>query len=825
LADGRGPDGAYPMPPIATEIAEPANPAAAGRARRRAIAPLVVVVVLLQLLAVGGLVSGSRILFLRDVLTIHLPMKLAQVAAWQQGEIPLLDLQRGGGQPSLGNPNAVPLHPDNLLYLVLPFRVAFAAHFWLSFLLAPWSAAWLARRLGCGAAAAWAGGVVYALSGFFLSQLSFYNLAAGAAAAPAFVAACLAARDGSRRAGAAAGALWALLLVSGDPTLAALALAAAGLAVTLAPARAANGAAAATAADAPSWTAVGRKLPRLALPLALGTALALPQLVEMSRVLESSTRAVRGFDQQERTLGSWDPRQALEQIVPLAFGRLDRAGPGGFWGHRFHTGAVPFYLTLYPGLLAFGLAAAAGRGRGLGGGVAWALVGAGVFFALGRFNPLLGAVSSLPGAGLLRFPVKAWLLVALGLSVLAAAGWQRAFGDGDPRARRRWRVTLLALAASLAMAAVVLPWCAAGIERGLGGVLPPAVLPEVVAGTPSRWAATCAATALAAVGLLLAGRLARSRPAVGGALALALHAGCQLALLAPAALATDSAERYPAGHPFAAWLPPGSRIVHGSLERVFGAPALRIPGDRDVRWFVRQGHAAGYPLVGAGLGWRYELARSPEGLDSFLTRLASDSIRMLPDAARLRLLQVWGVEALILERPLDAGAPVDEVASVGGPLGTARLYRLRDPLPEVRRVHGARWAADPRGALRGLLDPAFDPRQQVVLGGVGEDTPGGAGAARAVSRADGELVVETSGTRSGWLVVERTWQPQWRAEVDGRPVRLETANLHRLAVPVGPGRQRVRLYLDWTPVRRAAWAAALGAFGLLALAVAGRRPG
>lgn len=819
-----------------------ARPAAAGGSRR-GLLPLVAVVVLVQLVAVAGLVSGHRTLFLRDVLTTHLPMKLAQAAAWRGGELPVLDPQRGGGQPSLGNPNSAPLHPSNLLYLLVPARHAFAAHFWLHFLLAPWAAAWLARRLGSPPGAAWAGGAVYASSGFFLSQLSYYNLVGGAAVAPAFVAACLAARDGGRRAAAAAGALWALLLVAGDPTLAALALVAAVLAVALG-GRAGAGAAAPDGGSAgPSGRSGGgpaaspppragsspaRPLVRLLLALALGSAVALPQLVELARALPTSVRGVRGFGEAERTLGSWDPRQLVEQAVPLAFGRVDRTGPGAFWGHRFHTGALPFYLTLYPGLLAFGLAAAAGGGRSLGGGAGWALVGSGLFLALGRFNPLLAPLLAAPGAGLLRFPVKAWLLVALGLAVLAAAGWQRLLA-GDPAARRRWTAALALLGGALAAGAVAAAAAGPALARRLAGWLPAGAPADLAAGQAARWAVGCGAGALVAAALLLARRLAASRPSAGAVLLLGTHAVSQLALLGPATLATDAAAAYRARHPFAAEVPAGSRVVHGTLGRLFGRPPLLPPPGGDARWLARQGAAAAQPLVGVGAGWRYELASSPEGLDGFLTRLAADAVRSLPDAQRIRLLRAWGVEALILERPLAAGAAgVSEVASVAGPLAEVRLYRLAEPAAPVRRVHAARWAAEPGEALAALLDPGFDPGREVVLAGAppagAAAFAGGGGGGVAVRRETAEeLLLATTGDRPGWVVVERSWQPQWRAEVAGSPAAVLPANLHRIAVAVPAGESAVRLWVDRRPLMRAGWAAAAGALALLGLAAAGRR--
>src|SRR4029453_19415067 len=107
--------------------------------------------------------------------------KEAQAQALRRGELPELDVHRGGGQPLLGNPNGAPFYPDNALCLVAPAAWALNAHFWIHFLLAPWSFAWLARRLGCGRAASWVGGAVYATCGWFLSQMSYANLIVGAA--------------------------------------------------------------------------------------------------------------------------------------------------------------------------------------------------------------------------------------------------------------------------------------------------------------------------------------------------------------------------------------------------------------------------------------------------------------------------------------------------------------------------------------------------------------------------------------------------------------------------------------------------------------------
>jgi hypothetical protein len=164
----------------------------------RTLLPLLLPTLGLQLLVVGTLIIGIDTLTLRDVLATHLPMKQAEAQALRQGELPELDVHRGGGQPLLGNANGAPFYPTTVLYLLASPLWALNAHFWIHFLIAPWSFAWLARRLGCGRAAAWVGGAVYATGGWFLSQMSFYDLVPAAALAPAFIAACLALHDRAR---------------------------------------------------------------------------------------------------------------------------------------------------------------------------------------------------------------------------------------------------------------------------------------------------------------------------------------------------------------------------------------------------------------------------------------------------------------------------------------------------------------------------------------------------------------------------------------------------------------------------------------------------
>ena len=165
------------------------------------------------------LALGQRTLYFRDVFTTHLPVKAFGAAQLRQGRIPAFNPTWGLGQPFRGNPNALPFYPGNLLYLVLPFWIAFNLHYALHWLLAALTMAALARALGQGQPAALVAGLTYAGSGWMLTGLSFYNLLAVSAWWPLVL---LGAARGGRRGIALGGLACGLALLAGEPVTAAL---------------------------------------------------------------------------------------------------------------------------------------------------------------------------------------------------------------------------------------------------------------------------------------------------------------------------------------------------------------------------------------------------------------------------------------------------------------------------------------------------------------------------------------------------------------------------------------------------------------------------
>lgn len=746
---------------------------------------------------VWPLASGERTLCLRDVINTHVSLKAFGAEALRRGELPSVDPLRAGGQPYLGNLNAFPFYPTNLLFLLGSTLWALNAHLWLHWLLAPWAMFALARRWGLERLPAWTAGVLFAFSGHFVSQLNMANLVGGVTVAPALAAAALALGEPERRARAfvACALLWMLELLAGDPVTAAIAALAALSAALVRHGRRAGW----------GWVAAA---------FALGTLLAAPQLVELGRILGFSYRGFWGYAR--TTAGGWDPRLLLEWLVPFAFGRPDQLL---FWGQRLSGGEEPLFFSLLPGLLTCALVAASGRRPGRIGWWGWGAVAVGMFLAGAESNPLLRGLYTLPGAGLFRFPVKFTLLAAMGMSLLGGLGARRLL-DG---AGRRGAATALSLA-GLALGTVwsVGALAPAGLGQWMAGVAGDRLAADQIPSEISRW------QALGFLGLVLALLLAvglavsRRRPELGLAMLLVIHGTSQLLFLAPA-LATDKTSELRHLSPIAACLPAGAAIVNGGVDDLFAVSkdaVVRLPGASAV-WLARYRQLSLAPWSGQLHGMRFELDPSPEGLDQFMTDALAFGMRHFGDRRRLQVLRAVGADVLLLDREIEPEArwlvePLGESPLFGATV--QRAYRVLGTLPEAVVVGETSGAPHMNAALEAVFDPGFDPRQRAVLAGddIAQRRPSGT-ATLVRTRAD-ELEVEVDSPAGGLLVLRRAFLPIYRGTVDGRATTLRVANLTRLAVEVPAGTHRVRVAVDRRPLQLATAVSGLALMALLALA-------
>lgn len=780
---------AHEGPPAAPEVES-----VDGRESSRRFAVVWVAPIMLLLVAMAlPLITGARTLYLRDVMNTHYEMKYAQSQAMREGRLPLIDLQRGGGQAHLANPNTVPLYPDNVLLLFTETLWAMNAHFWLHWLIAPFAGYWLGRSLGMRREAAWAVGVVFVTSGFYMATLNLYNMIAPLTLAPALLASAieLARPERRKRSFVLAAILWTLMILGGDPMTAAFTLLTALVVVAI---------------------RHGRSYPWLTgtVAVAIGTGLAAPQWFEFLRLLDFTYRGFWGFGYDNTVLGGWRPADLLDQFIPFFYGFPDI----NYWGEAYHAGQVPLFLTYYPGILMLSLMAAA-RGDGRRTLLwAWGLVVVAVFLALGEVNPLVKSLLSLPGASLLRIPSKLWSLVILGSAVLCGLAFGRLF---EAQGRRRLARPLLVFGALYLSAWAFMSLWPGVVDAWVRGLLPEDYSESFARIERLRYTGACLIGFLLTAFYLLCLKVGHRRIWLGPMALLLMHAASQIFLLRPA-IQTDLREPYLQRPQLLERFPEGTRVVHGGDLNLFGSGAVFVRAYPDGRllWRQRQMHQDLHPAYGVHGGLRYDFKLSPEGLDSFLTRAVVQLMWRFEDSQRMRLLRAAGVEYLLLNRALDDTAleGVELLETRESAEGELHIYELVDTAAPVLVAGRVRGSANLNEALTLVLSDDFDHHNDVVLAGEHEPLDGSPGTARVLHEEPESVVVEVSAPNPGALLIQRTHLPIYRAKLDGEPTALYAANLHRMAVKVPAGDHRVEITVDTTPLR---WGLVTALASMLAL--------
>ncbi|MFN8091513.1 MAG: hypothetical protein U0599_04690 [Vicinamibacteria bacterium] len=737
----------------------------------------------------GPLLAG-RVLYFRDVSVTYYPDLVFVARSLAGGVWPLWHPGADAGAPFLC---AYPVHL--LLAWSMGARGALAVSPPLHVLVAALGARYLARRLGASPAAALVSGLVFALSGAMLGAV-LYPVFLAAAWAPLAVGLVHSlAADAGRpwpRAVALAAVLATQVSTLGIEALPQTALVALVLLPSLPSARASRA---------------------LGAALALAALLAAPAVAGGSALLSDSARG-RGFAAAAALAYSAPPAVLAEAALPRFLGDVHAFSDVGFWGQAFYPGGSPFFLSLYLGPIVLLLAARAGRREAR----LWALVLAGVLLALGSYGPL-GALMG-PALRLARAPVKLFLLATLALALLAGRGVDRAARE---RGGRGW---LLPGALLVALAAVA-AWAPAALAAAVGrvfGATSPALVTDVVA---RLWPLELAATGLAALGAGLGVAAGGRAAALAGALAvldlLRVNGG-----LNPSAPADFYELREPVRGAVAAaeslgryrWFSFGAAYARGLAWQ----PA--VTRTRSDRWLFAVDRQALMPRTHVidGLEGAFDVDRmglAPEG--STIAVGEADTARYDALHRRLRLANVrWVLSFDPLPEPLVSPRAALLLPEVRDPL---RLYEVRDPLPRAFFV--ARHEVVPRAEAlaRAAGDPAFDPRQTVLLEGEPGPLPGAGsvspGEAPSVEyRLLGPHEVEVSATTPpGFVVVLDGAHPDWSAADDsGRPVPVLRADGRYRAIPTAGGSRRFTLSYrpPWRGPALAAFALGVGsAAGLL----------
>jgi hypothetical protein len=111
-------------------------------------------------------------------------------------------------------------------------------------------------------------------------------------------------------------------------------------------------------------------------------------------------------------------------------------------------------------------------------------------------------------------------------------------------------------------------------------------------------------------------------------------------------------------------------------------------------------------------------------------------------------------------------------------------------LPRAFAVAGVRVASGQQ-AFDALLDESFDALGEVVLSSGTTAGPARLGPVAIRSLGFDRVTLEADLSAPGHVVLLETYDPGWRASVDGRPVIVERANLAFRAVAVPAGRHTI----------------------------------
>jgi len=756
---------------------------------------------------------SDRGFFLRDLHLQWFGQVESFVRAVAAGSWPVWDPYVSFGQPMLANANVQVLYPPTWLNLVMRPHTYYALYFISHLVFGAAGAAAVSRRWGASEGAAVVAGAGWMASGPFLSLGNLWNHLAGAAWMPWAMLAADHVLGGSRRGIVGWALATAAPILGGSPDLALLGLVpvAALLCHRLEWRR-------------PAAAENRRALSAAAVALALGAGLAAAQLLPS---LELASRSMRWtMDLRSRTFWSVHPALLGQMLLPMTWDALPWSGSAR---ELLFQSREPYLLSLYMGLPLLTLAGAgltAGSLRyraALGVSVAVC-----VLLALGSHSPAFSLATGVcPPLRAVRFPAKALVPAALCLSLLAGFGYDRW------RAQLTGRLvgvrSVLGLATGLALSAfLTCSWwpqavAASLLARGAGHA---ALAP-----------AQNAAIRLAGLGAVL---LALAWVA-GWSPRAARVSAAALAGLALADLAVFHARLNPtAPADLFRWRPDALKAVEqtdgrrlfvydyqvqpeASLSHLGRASpyAVRAVGPTPELWHGALAMRA-YPVppVAAAYGifdsfGRDLLAVQPRPLARLnATLFAHDGTPVFR-----RLLELGAVRHVLAlhDRGLEE---LHALRRWRGPFfEDIRLFQVPEPLPRAFVVGEGRL-----GGIEELLDAGFDPRRSVVL----SDPPlpvtnaSATGTVRVDDLAADRVSLEVTASGPALLVLVDTYDPGWRATLDGTPARVLRANVAFRAVAVPAGAHRVEMVYRPTSL----WAGlGLSAVAALVAGVLGWRRG
>lgn len=724
---------------------------------------------LLAALLLFPCLGGARVPARGDQADFFWPMKTYTAERWAAGTgVPFWNPLSGLGEPWLAQLQSGVFYPGDLPFH-LPWPWGPLGGIALHLAIAASGMATLLSGLGSSRRAAIAGGLVFAGGGAFLSLLPVYNNACTAAYLPwLFALARRAARGHGIHGFALAGAL---AFLAGEPALAAAGILSAALAALLFRNEGEPG----------PRVAVRDAAFRLAPGALLAVGLSAAAMVPFAFYVRDQGRTETVT--REEALGRAVSADELGDLVLAPKEDVLRGASSALRGGYLVT------LVMTPLVLVLAMAAPAGfpGRRGLLCFFA-VLGGAGALMALGPGGVLAPALFD---AGLLkglRFPARWFVFAHLAMSFAAGAGldgWL--FGraerpDDEPPARDRGLLVWASLVGALGLVLLLLALRGGIANRDLWA-------------SASLWAGALVGT----LALVLAAR--QRTPALR---TLATFAVLCLLVFSPL-LAQEPLASVPA-------------------SSVYGKPAiLAARAEGAGRLFTS---AADSPLLASwlydgGSGWtentpgrHHALLGGYHNLTAGIPTVGSASPIGSPRRARLLAVALTGgsaahtlglVDTRHLLTPYAPSFPEAKLVARTGAIG---LFTLDGAMGRAFLARSARAASDDevasalrdRGfspesvALTGPESRAALPAQPISFGTASKSGDGGSFGLVSIQRdVPEEMELTATVSSNAFLVLTRSYDPGWTAEVDGAPVTLHRTFIAISGLPLGPGTHRVVL--------------------------------
>jgi len=761
-----------------------------------------ILLTLLTILMFAPLLFGDRVLYLGTPMLQFVPWRQAAAEQLKAGWLPLWLQGVGAGAPLLANHQTAALYPLNILFLVWPAERALSYSAALHVLLAGLGMFWLARSLRLSRFAALIGAIAYMFSAFIITRLMFPSMTCAAAWMPYLW--LFGGRLAERRRMADA---LALALVIGLQFLAGhaqlwyysmWALALYVLARCLI-GRRDDGAASWPARRQARAKPLAITLSLTLLALALGVGLAAAQFLPTAELAMNSQRQTGAEYDFAMTYSLW-PWRLITFFAPDFFGSPahgDYWGYGNYWEDAGYVGVLPL-LLVFPAILGW----RAGRKTGK---PALRLVpflfGFGLLallLALGKNLPLYPAVFRyVPGFGLFQAPARFLYWTTLALALLAAIGADQLTVWAGRGKAARWLLVigvglfLGGLAALILLPAIKVTFGPALLRAGL--LLGLSSLPIILSAAPPRpgWRGVTVGAWPALAVLILAGDLL--------SFGISFNPTTTPAAYAPFENRTADLLRDDASGQFRIYT--FEKAEYDIMYRRYHL--FKDFGDSSL---ARQRELRETLLPNVHLLDGIESAGNFEPLlDGRYARLM-DVINTTDTATALRLLGLMNV-AYIVQPQFEAPGVAGVVEIGAGEELPTRVYRNPAALPRAWWTPKARCVANDEAALAAIQEPAFDPRQEVILScaktsevsktsEVFLDVP-----VTLTYRPNG-VTIALNAPAAGYLVLADAWYPGWDvafwAGSEARPAELLRANYAFRAVAVEAGEQSVDFhYTSW----------------------------